>query len=165
MKTERLEFRPLSREDLELFLSINTNPHVREYLWDDQIISRQLAENLLREIEEQFSKNKWGLWKLMENADHSCAGYAGLWTFFNEEQPQLLYVLLPEYIGQGYATEAARKVIEYAFNELEFRHLVAAVDKSNAQSRKVCERLSMALEEERDIEGKPTLFYKIDKST
>ncbi|WP_394336181.1 hypothetical protein [Adhaeribacter arboris] len=37
-------------------------------------------------------------------------GFAGLWFFFEEDQPHLLYGLLPEYTKSGLATEAARAV-------------------------------------------------------
>ena len=90
------------------------------------------------------------------------AGFAGLWRFFGEEQPQVLYALLPNEIKKGYAAEASKAVINYAFNELNFKYITAACDTPNVASKKVCERLGMKEIEEKDINGKKTTFFKLD---
>jgi len=55
--------------------------------------------------------------------ENTYAGFAGLWSFFGEDQPQLLYALAPNEIKKGYAAEASKAVINYAFNKLKFKYL------------------------------------------
>lgn len=161
MQSERLKLSALSLADLELFTRINTNQHVRKFLWDDVVMSTESLREVLEKVESQLTAEGWGLWKIQLAGTDTVIGYAGLWKFFDEQQPQLLYALLPEYLGNGYATEASQLVIGYAFKVLDFSYLVASMDKPNVDSVKVCERLGFTLVEDKTVEGKPTLFYKL----
>lgn len=163
MKTNRLFLVPLVISDLELFHTINTNPFVQQYLWDNETIPKELSKQILEISLSEYANKTGGLWKINEIDSNTCVGYIGFWKFFEEKQSQLLYALLPNYTGKGYATEAAKKVIEYAFDQLNFNYLVASMDSPNVKSKRVCERLEMQLIEEKDVEDKPTAFYQINK--
>ena len=126
---------------------------------DDEIITYEKAEEFILINEQHFEKNNWGLWKLILKDDRSFAGIAGLWMFFDERPPQLLYALLPGKIKQGYALEASKAVIEYAFNKLQFQYLIAACDTPNVESRRVCEKLHMQETGEKEINGKKLTYY------
>lgn len=154
---------PLGKHDFKTFQDINTNAYVRKYLWDGEIISAELLQQIMDQVEAHFKNDGWGLWKIVTDESETVVGYAGLWLFFDEYQPQLLYALLPEFVGKGYATEVSRKIIDYAFDALNFSQLIATMDKANVSSVKVCERLGFEFIEERDVEGKPILFYKIER--
>ena len=52
----------------------------------------------------------------------------------------------PDHTGKGYASEAARAAIEFAFAELGAHRVRASLDALNVSSAKVCERLGMRLE-------------------
>ena len=163
--TDRLLLLPFTIQDDRLFFKINTHPYVRQYLWDDEVIARQTADQLLEKNESHFKQDQWGLWKIQLKGNSEIIGYAGLWHFFDESQPQLLYVLLPQYSGKGYATEASRAVVDYCFDSLGFQYLVASMDAPHDQSRRVCERLGMQLIEERVIDDKPTIFFRRNAET
>jgi RimJ/RimL family protein N-acetyltransferase len=49
-------------------------------------------------------------------------------------------------------------------NELKLTNLVASMDKANIHSQRVCERLGFKFVEERQIDGKPVLFYKLSNT-
>jgi [ribosomal protein S5]-alanine N-acetyltransferase len=162
LQTGRLTLAPFESQDQELLHHTFTDPFVRKYLWDDEIIAPEQTQDILQANDGHFKKEGWGLWQIRTKADDTYAGFAGLWLFFDEAQPQLLYGLLPDQIKKGYATEAAQAVIRYAFEQLSFSYLVAACDTPHTDSRKVCERLNMELLEEKEMDGKPTAFYRID---
>src|SRR5687767_5346438 len=105
MKTKRLTLFPLAQNDLGIFQEINVNPHVRKYLWDDAIMPQDFFENIMKRVDAHFKKDGWGLWKIMDHDNTIVMGYVGLWLFFDEHQPQLLYALHPDFTGKGYATE------------------------------------------------------------
>ena len=48
IETERLRLRPLTANDLEDLHLLWTDADVRKYLWDDQVISREQAEEIGR---------------------------------------------------------------------------------------------------------------------
>ncbi len=90
--------------------------------------------------------------------------FLGLWYFFDKPQPQLIFALLPQFIGKGYATESALAIVRFAFQELGFTYLMAATDPPNLPSQQVLLRLGMQLVEKREEEGKVTWFYRMDKN-
>ena len=162
--TQRLLLTPFKASDLEVFHQINTDPYVRKYLWDDEVIPKELSQELLQKNQKHFLDEGYGLWKIIERQTNEIIGYTGLWYFFEEAQPQLLYALLETYSGQGMATEAAQSVIHYVFSTLKFDYLLAAMDKPHLPSQNVAKRLGMRFIQERLEDGKPTVFFRIDNA-
>ena len=90
-------------------------------------------------------------------------GFVGLYGFFSEPQPQLLYALLPQYQQQGFATEASQRIVHYAFDELGYAYVEASCDEPNVASVRVMERLGMwRLKEERTAD-KALVWYRLDR--
>ncbi len=164
LQSERLYYEPLKLSDAGWFHYLNSDPCVRKYLWDDELISHEQVDEILQKNESSFAQSFWGLWKFRFLDSDEFIGYCGLWQFFDEDQPQLLYVLTPEYHHRGLATESARVVINYAFDILQFDHIIASVDDENSASVHVCQRLGMEFVREELKNGKPTLFFQLDSS-
>jgi RimJ/RimL family protein N-acetyltransferase len=61
-------------------------------------------------------------------------------------QGELGYILNPRFASRGYATEALRALVTFAFDELGFHRLFARQDANNHGSRGVVERLSFRRE-------------------
>lgn len=120
-------------------------------------------DQMLSENKMFLKEHKWGLWFIETKGDREIIGFTGLWYFFEEQQPQLVYALLPYATGKGYATEAAQRIINYGFDELGYTYLVASTDRPNLKSQQVAERLGMRLVEDRTIEDKPIVFFRIDR--
>lgn len=165
INTERLELIPFSKRDTSLFHKLNNDTFIRKYLWDDELIDAELATSIIEQNDTHFTDDQFGLWKIQRKEDDLIIGYSGLWYFFDEPQPQLIYALLEEFTGKGYATEASTSIVEYAFNQLGYNYLVAATDEPHMDSQNVALRLGMSLYEQRIENGKPTLFYRIERSS
>ncbi|MCB0153566.1 MAG: GNAT family N-acetyltransferase, partial [Anaerolineae bacterium] len=63
---------------------------------------------------------------------------------------------------QGLATEAARGIVRYGFEQLQLPRLICLIDPDNRASRSVAEKIGMTLEKELagiDGDGIPTLIY------
>jgi ribosomal-protein-alanine N-acetyltransferase len=58
----------------------------------------------------------------------------------------LFWALFPNHWGNGYATEAARAMVAYAFNELKLARIVATTENDNLRSIAVMKRLGMTIE-------------------
>lgn len=160
LQAERLRLVPMTSGDVEFFHETNNDPFVRRYLWDDEAVPLAVSKEILRGVESAFDDAGWGLWKAVD-MDAATLGYIGLWTFFEEPQPQLVYALSESYTGRGYASEASIRVMEHAFDTLSFEYLDASMDVANAASVRVCERLGFELHDERQINGKPIRFYRM----
>ncbi|MBD1883343.1 GNAT family N-acetyltransferase [Microcoleus vaginatus] len=163
LKTQRLVLKQILDSDLNTLHRIFTDSYVRRYLCDGEIWSLQQVEEMLAENQKLFSEKKFGLWSIETNTEQEVIGFVGLWYFFEEEQPQLVYALLPTATKKGYASEAATKILDYGFDELGFNYLVASCDRPKIEAQKVAERLGMRQVEERFMNGNPILFFRIDK--
>jgi [ribosomal protein S5]-alanine N-acetyltransferase len=164
LETERLQLKPIPLEQLGILHSIFIDPYVREYLCDNQSFSLVQIEEMLVESQLLFAEQKFGLWFIETKQEKAVIGFVGLWYFFDESQPQLVYALLPEFTKKGYATEAATKILEYSFEELDYEYLLASCDRANLDSRKLAARIGMKEIEERIVNGSSIIFCKITKS-
>ena len=163
-ETPRLLLKPILESDLNILHSIFVNPYVRKYLCDDNIFSLTQVEEMLVESQKLFNEQKFGLWLIETKNEREVIGFVGLWYFFDEKQPQLIYALLPEATKKGYATEAAIKIVEYCFNQLGYQYVLASCDRPNVDSMKVAQRIGMKQVEEKLVDDKPLLFFKIEDS-
>ena len=163
LKTERLVLKPILESELTALNMMLTDSYVRRYLCDDKILPLQQVQEMLAESKKLFEEQGFGLWIIEATREKEILGLVGLWYFFDEDQPQLVYALLPKAIKKGYATEAATRVVNYCFNELGYEYLVASSDKPNVESHRVAERLGMRKVKERTVNGNPIIFFRIEK--
>jgi ribosomal-protein-alanine N-acetyltransferase len=164
LKTTRLLLSPVGTDQFDDVYKIFTNEFVKKYLFDNTVLSKDQVQSFIDTSDELFSEKKYGLWCLHTKASNEMIGLAGLWFFFEEKQPQLLYALLPQHTKLGYAKEASLAIIEYAFNHLGFTHLDASCDTPNRESHKVALAIGMTKVKEEIIENKPISFYRINRS-
>lgn len=164
LETQRLLLRPILESELNVLHSIFIDPSVRKYLCDDKVFTLQQVEEMLTKSQRLLDEKKFGLWFIETQDEKETIGFVGLWCFFEEEQPQLVYALLPHATQKGYATEASAKILEYSFNELNYSYLVASCDRPNLSSQKVAERIGMKKIEEKLVSGNPIVFFRIERS-
>ncbi|MEM9897408.1 MAG: GNAT family N-acetyltransferase, partial [Bacteroidota bacterium] len=143
MFTERLVLTPFRNEDYDLFHQINIDPFIRKFMWDDETISLDTAKEIMQVNESYFEKDNFGIWKVILKETDELIGYSGLWYFFEEKQPQLIYALFKQYTKNGFALESSKAVIEYCFQTLGFTYLIAATDELHLTSQKVAKGLGM----------------------
>lgn len=161
-ETQRLILKPILESELNTLHKIFADSHIRKYLCDDKIFSWQQIKEMLQHNQKYFEEERFGLWWIREKEEDEILGFVGLWRFFDEKQPQLIYALLPKALNQGYATEAARKIIKYCFDQLGYKYVVASCDRPNLESQKVMKRLGMKQMTEKNIEGKAVLFFRLE---
>jgi RimJ/RimL family protein N-acetyltransferase len=82
---------------------------------------------------------------------------------FNEPSLQLLYALLPQYAGKGFATEASRAVLGFTYSKLKMTYVDASTNNPNVASQKVAHRLGMQLLKKETIDGKRLVFFRHQK--
>jgi ribosomal-protein-alanine N-acetyltransferase len=164
LTTQRLVLTPILEEELHILHVILNDAHVKRYLCDNDALSLQQVTEMLHQSQQHFAKERFGLWFIRMHDQSDVIGLVGLWYFFDEAQPQLLYALLPRVLGQGYATEAAARVLDYSFHTLGYTYLTASCDQPNVASQKVAERIGMHKTEEKIVNGNPIVFFRSNKS-
>ena len=140
LKTDRIGFSQWGREDIDLAQLLWGNPKVTNYicasgLFDDNEILNRLNREVDNNI--KYHVQYWPIFELNSNALIGCCGLKP----FAEKQYEIGFHLRPEFWGQGYALEAAKAVIEYAFAVLKAEGLFAGHNPNNIASKKVLSKL------------------------
>ena len=148
LKTERLILRQWRDEDLPLFAKMNANPRVMEFF--PSTLTESESTDLAKRIQQELREKKYGLWAVEVVEDFPFIGFVGLhYAEFKADFTPCVEIgwrLACDGWGKGYATEAATKVVSYAFHELKLKQLVAFTTVANLRSRKVMEKLGMRKE-------------------
>ena len=145
--TERLVLRRYTREDVSDVFAMASHPSVARIFTGRVDISE---EGIGRYIDLQnsyrpFEKNKVFELAVERKADGKVIGFLGL-ICQDHAQGEIGWALGVDYRGQGYATEAARALMDYGFHVLGLHRIYADTSSDNMASRKVMERLGMRQE-------------------
>jgi ribosomal-protein-alanine N-acetyltransferase len=156
LSTERLVLRPVTAGDHAALLAHWTQPDVRRFLFDGAALSAAEVAETIEESIGDFAARGFGIWLIELRSAASLVstatglvgtatglvGTAGLRPL-GDSGLEIFYSLAPGAWGHGYATEAARAVVEYGLGPLGLPEVLAEVDEGNAASVAVVKRLGM----------------------
>ncbi len=147
LETERLVLRRILPEDTDAMYEYSSDQGVTEFLlWDvhpDCFYTGEYIEYL----QERYALGDFYDWALVLKADGSMIGTCGFTNFdLPNSAAEIGYVLNPRYRGNGYAPEAAARVIAFAFEELELERVSAICMKENTASLRVMQKCGMTHE-------------------
>ena len=94
-----------------------------------------------RSIWSQYEAHGYGMYVVEAPATRVPMGLCGLVKRDFLDSPDLGFALLPDWVGKGYAAEAARRVIAHAESQLGIEQLYAIVNHTNDRSIRLLERL------------------------
>ncbi len=161
--TERLVMRPCQREDVDALHSVWTDPGVRRYLWDDTVIDRDTAEEVVDAGIAGFETHRLGMWTVRPVDSIDVIGFCGFRRLPDEGPFEILYGILPTHWGRGLACEASRPALDYALKGVGLEQVVAATDPPNTASVRVMEKLGMSFWKREMFEGQETIFYRVSR--
>lgn len=164
LTTGRLILRAFRDDDLDAYAEICADPEVMRYLGEGRPISRVDAWRHMAFFLGHWHMRGYGMWALEERSTGRLIGRAGLqnpegWPGFEAG-----WTLGRAHWGNGYATEAAREALRYAFQELGRDHVISLIRPGNDPSIRVAERLGERLEAQVEVMGGPALVYGIDRT-
>jgi RimJ/RimL family protein N-acetyltransferase len=142
LSTERLVLRPVMADDHAAVLAHWTQPDVRRFLFDGAALSGVEVAETIDESIGDFAARGFGVWLIELGSATGLIGTAGLRPL-GSSGLEIFYSLAPGAWGHGYATEAARAVVEYGLGPLGLPEVLAEVDEGNAASVAVVKRLGM----------------------
>jgi ribosomal-protein-alanine N-acetyltransferase len=93
---------------------------------------------------ERDEQHGFGIWPVVHKADQTVIGECGV-TYIpgHGTDIEIAWIFNKNYHAKGYATEAARAVMAFAFDTLKLPLLYALIDRANARSIGVANRLRM----------------------
>jgi RimJ/RimL family protein N-acetyltransferase len=141
-ETRRLRMRELREEDSAFYLDLLTDPDFMTNIADRGVRTpEQALAHLEQRVFSSYDAHGFGMWLVCRKADGEPIGMAGLVKRDFLENVDLGYAFLPGGRGEGYATEAASGVVDYAASRFGIDCLAAIVSPENAASIRVLERL------------------------
>ena len=162
LSTQRLLLRPISPSDIDELHSFWTDPAVRKYLWDNEVIARDRVVDIVRDSESCFADLGSGLFAIeLVSQPGRLVGFCGLRRMEEGDDVELLYGILPRYWGEGLVTEAAREVLRHGFDSCGVARIMGVTDTPNQRSVRVMQRLGMVFQDRRQYRGLDTVFYSI----
>jgi ribosomal-protein-alanine N-acetyltransferase len=163
IRTARLSLRPLTLDDLDSIHALWTNPGVRRFLFDDQIISCEQAAAEINDSIARFETHGCGLWGARLRELPELIGFCGFRFFHDPPQLQLLYGFHPDHWSKGFATEAARAMIRFAFEQAGLDFVIASADAPNLASLRVMERAGMSFDRRETVDELDAVYYRLDR--
>lgn len=161
IKTERLNLRPLTMDDLEAIHQIWTDAGVRKFLWDNEVISAEETASVIEKSLKYFHCKGFGLFAVLPVNEERIIGFCGYWFFHEPPQLELLYGIHTDHWGKGFAPEAAHAMLTYGFEKLGFQDVLASTDAANVASVRVMEKLGFSFTNRKDSNGLDTMFYSM----
>ena len=165
IETERLFLREITLNDKEEMLRLHSNPDVQKYTGESLIESLEEMELIIEQRIRDYKKYGYGRWATFLKNDMHFIGWSGLAYLPEFDEIDLGYRFLPEFWGKGYATEASHAILEYGFNTLELKRIIAIAMKDHKASIRVMEKVGMEFEKFAPYElgSEDAVWYCCDK--
>lgn len=143
--SERLGFRNWLEEDLDPFAEMNADPRVMEHF--PELLKRNETASLIQRLQGHFEQRGHTYFACDLLESQKFIGFIGFYyqeykTEFNPAN-DIGWRLMPSAWGMGYATEGAKRCVEFAFDELKLDRLVATCPRSNTGSENVMRKIGM----------------------
>ncbi|MDQ5891121.1 MAG: hypothetical protein QG604_995 [Candidatus Dependentiae bacterium] len=153
LETERLILRTWEKSDIEPYLAFNNDPKVLELLLGP--LTREQVETFFEKSNAGFLKDGYMLFAVEEKTSGELIGYVGLcnvpWDAHFTPAVEIGWRLGSQYWGKGYATDAAREVLRYAFEELQLDEVVSFTSPLNVRSIRVMEKIGLKRDRDGDF--------------
>jgi RimJ/RimL family protein N-acetyltransferase len=154
IETDRIIMRNWQDGDLEQLFEINQDPRVMEYF--PKLQDREYTNNIIERSKRLYGEKGYGFFACELKSTGEFIGFVGLWdTHFDAHFTPAVEIgwrLAYKHWGQGYATEAAKAVLDYAFNKLNLPEIVSLAAVGNRRSRNVMEKIGMIEDPEGEFE-------------
>jgi ribosomal-protein-alanine N-acetyltransferase len=150
LNTERLVLRHLELGDLNSLHALYRDPEMRKYYPDGTRNFDETREELDWFLHGHPRRPELGLWATVERNSGEFLGRCGLlpWRIEGKDEVELAFMIKKERWREGFATEAARGIIEYSHEILGLRRLVCLVMPGNGASAGVAVKVGMSFERE-----------------
>lgn len=151
LRTGRLVLRPFRDSDLAPFAALNADPVVMEHF--PALLSRAESDALAQRIGAHLEQHGFTFWAVEVPGVSSFVGMTGLArTPFEAPFTPCIEIgwrLAREHWGKGYAQEAARASLQFAFEQLASHEVVSFTAATNVRSQRVMQAIGMV----RDTKG------------
>jgi RimJ/RimL family protein N-acetyltransferase len=149
LETARLTLRPFVAADFEAVHAMRSDPEVTRYLYGEVLSEDETRDLLTKRMDNTAwtSEGDWLSAAVVERASGATVGdMAFHWVSERDKTAEVGFIFDPRRQGRGFATEAARALIDWAFGSVGFHRVIGRTEARNTASARVLEKLGMRLE-------------------
>jgi len=161
-QSARLNFRKINRLDFNAWLKFFEDPNTSIH-WNMPKLAPKLAcENWYDKQFHRYNNELGGLNALIEKTSDRLIGHCGLLiqTVDGQEELEVGYSLLPEFWNKGYATEAAKKCLDYTCEHKLSETVISIISLTNHPSEKVARKNGMKLSHQTTYHGNDVNIFR-----
>lgn len=146
IETARLVLRPFSLNDVPALQAVIGDPIAMQWYpapFDQKGVEAWIKRNL-----DRYKSEGHGLWAMVLKSSGELIGDCGcvIQEVEGKNELEVGYHVRRDLWGKGYATEAARACMEYAFNRLGVLRVISIIRPENVNSRRVAEKNGLSCE-------------------
>jgi RimJ/RimL family protein N-acetyltransferase len=156
--TDRLIIRRYCMDDMDDFFRLNGDPEIMQYIRPAQDYECS-KEFLQKVIGSYLTSPGLGRWGMISSESMEFIGSFAVIPVDHMNKIQIGYSLLKENWGKGYASEAVKGGIGYAFDQLKLSDLAGITYPENTLSQKVLLRNGFLFDRTFEEEGKELFLY------
>lgn len=155
LESKRLSFRHHEAADLDSYCAMEMDPDVRRYVGgyprSREDAERKFREGPLKSFSEGPSSDRLGLWAAILKPDGAYVGRCGLYPRLSSGgeivagEAALAFYIARQFWGRGLATEAALAFVNFGWEELHLKRIVASVQQGNNASVHILQKLGFEL--------------------
>jgi len=149
LESERLILRPFQEADIAPFAAYRSDPDIARYQsWEPPVTLEQAAK-FVGEMKNARPgvPGEWYQWAVERKAAAGLIGDCAFQIMPHEPgQAEIGFSFARAYQGQGFAAEAAGRLLNYLFGDLGLHRVVAITDAENLAAARLLERLGLRRE-------------------
>jgi RimJ/RimL family protein N-acetyltransferase len=167
--SERLLFRKITQDDFDTWLEFCKFPDSLKYVFtQEQLLIEDPVERCkiwFARVFNRYENSLGGMNALIDKKTNAFVGQCGLLvqTIDGIEELEIGYSLMPEHRGKGYASEAARKCKQFAFENNFSDSLISIIHVDNAASAQVAMANGMHLDKTTNSHGDQVNIFRVKK--
>ncbi len=139
VETERLMLRPPAAEDFDAFAAFCADPVAMQHLGGVQVPS--VAWRSLAALTGSWQLLGYSMFSVIEKDSGRWVGRVGPWQPHGWPGTEVGWSISPACWGRGYAPEAARAAIDWAFAALGWQEVIHTIAPDNRNSQAVARKL------------------------
>ena len=145
---------------------LDSNPNVHIYIGKKPVTTIEQSAAYIENLQQQYKDFGTGRWAVILKETNEFLGWSGI-KFITDEINnhknfyEIGYRFIEKHWGKGYATEAGKAFIEYAFDNLKADAVYAYADAGNDNSRKILEKLGLRYVNSFEYQEELEVWYEL----
>ena len=166
LSSPRLKTRFLTRDDIETWAAFFEDKEAIELMPTFGFNSTiEMSTHWIERQLNRYKENTYGLQALIHKTSNAFIGQCGLIKQIVDDEPEIEvgYHIFKKYWGQGYAPEAARLFINYAFKDMNAESVISIIDVRNMKSQIVANKNELTNEKQTKWNGTDVFIYRMKR--